>query len=196
MIRINLLPVKAAQRKEKLRSQMVAAAATLVLTGAGCAVAYATLLGSIKARQQEIAAKEAEISQLQKAIGEVGEVKKLQAELRGKLDVLAQLKSARSGPVRLLDELSRALPEKVWLTSFKEAGGNISISGVGMNEETVAQFLRNLEASPFYRQVELTVVEQMTQEGQKLHKFDITCQAESATPPGAPADKSAPADKR
>jgi type IV pilus assembly protein PilN len=189
MIRINLLPVKAAQKKERLRGQMIVAASSLVATGVACGVVYAALLGNIRSQQAEIADKEAEISRLKKDIGEVGHFKNLQKELQGKLDVLAQLKAARSGPVKLIDELSRALPEKVWLTSFKESGGSISISGVGLNEEVVAEFLRNLEISPQYKQVELSVVEQMTQDGQKLHKFDITSQAESAPSPALVADK-------
>jgi type IV pilus assembly protein PilN len=98
--------------------------------------------------------------------------------LQGKLDVLAKLKENKAGPVHLLDELSKAVPEKLWLTSLKESAGSISIGGIGLNEETVAQFLGSLEASPYIRNVELTVVEQVTQGNIKLHKFDLTCKSE------------------
>jgi type IV pilus assembly protein PilN len=178
MIRINLLPAKAARKKEQLLGQLILLVIGIVLTFVVCIGAYGILLGKVSAEKDLIAAKEAEISKLKKALGEVAQFKKLQAELRGKLDVLDQLKDGKTGPVHLLDKLITALPEKVWLTSFKENAGSISISGFGMNEESVAQFLRDLEASPNYQGVELQVIEQVLQGGAKVHKFDITCRAD------------------
>lgn len=186
MIRINLLPAKAAQKKEMLVGQMVVVVICLAVVLFGCFGVYYLLAGKVEAEKAEIAKKEREISRLTKAIGEVGRFKKMQEELQGKLDVLEKLKAGQTGPVHLLDELSRTVPERLWITSFKEAGGNISMNGVGFNEETVAGFLRDLENSPYYENVELKVIEQTSQGGLKLQRFDITCRAE--TPPeDAPA---------
>jgi type IV pilus assembly protein PilN len=196
MIRINLLPIRAVQRKERLRGQVIVLALFLILVSAGCAAAYASIVSKLEAENQGIARTQDELNQLRKDLGEVAQYKKLQGELQGKLDVLAQLKSARSGPVRLLDDLSNALPERLWLTSYKETGGSISISGVGLNEKTVAEFLRDLEASPSYRNVELRVIEQITQGDQRLHKFDLTCRAVApSSPPQAPTPARNPANK-
>ncbi|BCR04680.1 type IV pilus assembly protein PilN [Desulfuromonas versatilis] len=184
MIRINLLPVRAAQKKEQLKGQLVILTLALIAVAVGCGGVYASLAGRVNDEKAAIAQKEAEINQLRKAIGEVAHFKKLQAELRGKLDVLDQLKAGKSGPVHLLDELSSALPDKLWILSFKESGGAVSLTGVGLNEETVAQFLRNLEASPYYQKVELQVVEQMVQSGLKMQKFNVNCRVEA--PPKAP----------
>ena len=179
MIRINLLPVKAAQKKEKLRGQLIVLLLCVVIAAAGCAAVYMSLLTKVAAAKEENARKEAEINRLKKEIGEVGRFKKLREELQGKLDVLDKLKEGQSGPVHLLDELSKAVPDKLWVTSFKESAGAVSISGVGLNEETVAQFLRDLEASPYYQNVELQVVEQISEGGLKLQKFDVACRAEA-----------------
>lgn len=181
MIRINLLPVKAVQKKEMLRGQLVILLVSVILVLVGCAGIYASLLGKISTEKEEIAKKEDEIASLRKAIGEVGRFKKMQKELQGKLDVLEKLKEGQTGPVHLLDELSRSLPEKLWIVSFKESAGNISLQGIGLNETTVAQFLQNLEASPYYTGVELRVIEQSKVSERKLHKFDVTCRTE--TPP-------------
>ncbi len=183
MIRINLLPVKAVQRKEKLRGQLVVLGLSLVLAGAGCAAAYASIVSKIEAENEAIDRTQNELNQLRRTLGEVAQYKKLQGEVEAKLGVLAQLKEARSGPVKLLDELSNALPERLWLTSFRETGGNVTMSGIGLNEKTVAEFLRNLEASPYYRNVELRVIEQITQGDQRLHKFDLTCRVAGAPAP-------------
>ncbi len=185
MIRINLLPVRAAQKKEQLRGQLVVFALCLIGVTVACAGFYMSLSGKVSAEQESISQKEAEIQRLRKAIGEVAHFKKLQQELRGKLDVLDKLKEGKSGPVHLLDELSRVLPEKLWITSFRESGGSIDLEGVGLNEETVARFLRDLEASPYYKNVELRVVEQVLQGDLKLQKFSLNSRVE--TPPKQPS---------
>ncbi len=109
----------------------------------------------------------------------MAEFKKKKEELVGKLDILGQLKQAKSGPVYLLDQLSQALSEKLWITAFKESGGTITLSGVGLNEEMVAQFLKNLESSPNYKNVELQVIEQATQAGVRVNKFNVVAKVET-----------------
>jgi len=178
MIRINLLPVKAAQKKEKLKGQLFAALAAVVVTLVLCALAYMQLLSWVQNAKDSVEQKKNEIVQLNKTIGEVDAFKKRQAELQGKLDVLDKLDKSRRGPVMVLDELYKALPEKLWLESFKESGGKITLAGFATNEETVAVFMRNLEVSSQFEQVVLGGVQQMDKEGVKLHKFDLTCQVE------------------
>jgi len=179
MIRINLLPVRAAQKKEKLRGQLAILILCLILTVAACGGAYSMLSMKVTAVKKDISRTQNEINRLKKTLGEVSQFKKRQADLRGKLEVLEKIKAERSGPVRLLDELSRAIPKEVWIDSFKERGGNISISGQGLNEASVASFMRSLETSPYYQGVELSVIEQVSAGGRKLQKFSLTCRTES-----------------
>lgn len=182
MIRINLLPVKAAQKKEKLKGQLFVLVLVLILTGALCGFAYMYQLNRIQAAQAEIDQKRFEISKLMKTIGEVNQFKKRQQELRAKLDVLEQLEEARSGPVHVLDELYKALPEKLWLTSFSESGGNARIEGVGLNEETVAMFMRNLDNSEYFSNVELQVTQQSVQDGNKFQRFSLVAKTRTKKP--------------
>ena len=174
MIRINLLPVKAAQKKEKIKSQMSVVVLALIVTFGLCAAAYMHILGRVDDMQARIDQKKGEVSQLMVVIKEVQNFEKRQKDLRAKLDILDQLKSARVGPVHLFDELYKTMPDKLWLTSFKEGGGVASISGIGVNEETVALFLKNLEASAYYEGVELKVTRQAVQDQIKFQQFDLT----------------------
>jgi type IV pilus assembly protein PilN len=175
MIRINLLPVKAAQKKEKLKGQLFVALATLLVTVALCALAYLQLLNWVEEAKEGVENKKLEISKLMKTIGEVNQFKKRQDDLRAKLDILDKLEKSRSGPVLLLDELYKAMPDKVWLDSFKENQGKASISGVGINEETVALFMGNLEKSDKFANVTLKVMQQVVKDGVKFHRFDLEC---------------------
>jgi type IV pilus assembly protein PilN len=174
MIRINLLPVRVAQKRAKSQRQLLVAGLVLGLTILACGGLYLSLVARVAREKAEIAEIQTELNSLRKAIGEVAQFKKLQAELQSKLDVLEDLKRKKTGPVHLLDELSRVLPDKLWLTSFTEKGGQMTIKGVGLNENIVATFIRDLESSPYYQKVDLTVTRQVVQEGIKLHEFEIT----------------------
>jgi type IV pilus assembly protein PilN len=183
MIRINLLPVRAAQKMEMLKGQLVIFVLSLVLVVAVCAGIYVNQIMRIDAVKEDIRNNQDESMRLKKTIGEVSQFKKKQVELRGKLDVLDKIKQGRSGPVHLMDELSAAIPDKVWIDSFKESDGNITINGGGLNEEVVAEFLRNLESSNYYQNVELQVIQQDTRGPLKSQKFSLSCRVEA--PPAA-----------
>jgi type IV pilus assembly protein PilN len=192
MIRINLLPVKAAQKKEKLKGQMLVVALTVLVAGALCGLVFMHFQGEIETVEEEISQKQQEIDSLKKTIGKVNAFKKKKKELSAKLDILEKLKANRSGPVHLLDELYKAMPEKLWLTNFTEKGGAAKIVGVGVNEETVALFMRNLEDSKYYGGVRLKQTQQVVQKakgassGIKFHKFELSAKI---TKPKAKAAK-------
>jgi len=197
MIRINLLPVKAARKKQRLQGQLTIAAATLLGTLALCALAYLQLNSWLETAREEVDSKRQEITRLNKVIGEVNEYKKRQDDLRGKLDILEKLEKSRRGPVLVLDELYKAMPDKVWLESFKETGGKASLAGFSVNEETVALFMRNLEASGQFANVTLKVMQQVARDGVRFHKFDLDCTLEGQPqidfePPAAKAAKGKP----
>jgi type IV pilus assembly protein PilN len=94
-------------------------------------------------------------------------------ELREKLRVIAQLEAKKVGPVRILADLSTATPEKLWLTEFADTNGTLKLTGLGVDEQTVADFLRRLGALPFLQNVDLDETSQVDQEGAKLKKFVI-----------------------
>ena len=181
MIRINLLPVRAAQKKEKLRSQISILFLCLVLVSAGCGALYVQQMLANDGMTEEIAAIEKQNRDLKKQLGEVADFDKKNEELEKKLNILNSLQAGKTGPVRLLDELITAMPQKVWLTQFTDAGGAIKLAGFGDSENTVAKFMSNLEKSPNYKNVELNVTEQSAVGGIKMQKFALSCQAE--TPP-------------
>ena len=178
MIHINLLPVRAAQKKERMISQLVVLGVVLTVVIAGCFLLQSLLGGKIDDQRAQISLAQDELNALNRKIGEVNKVKNMQKELQGKLDILAELKAKKTGPVRILDELSRAIPDNVWISSFREAGGQVSIAGQGTTEEVVAEFLRSLEDSDYFKGVELAVIEQQGGAQGQLQSFSLTCQTD------------------
>lgn len=175
MIRINLLPVRAAQKKEKIRSQMSILILSLLAISVACGAEYFRMMSKIDDKKTEISSVEKQVNQLRKKIGEVSRYKKLQADLKKKLEILQVLKDGRSGPVHLLDELNKALPDKVWMTDYSVAGGAVKIDGMAINENAIASFMEKLGDSPYYDAVELKGISQLVKNKIKLQKFTLTC---------------------
>ncbi len=72
--------------------------------------------------------------------------------LRHKIEVINELKRNQIGPVRIMDEVSRALPELVWLTKLSLKGTSLTLNGTAMDENPVANYYSNLDASPFFEE--------------------------------------------
>ncbi|KAF0219010.1 MAG: type IV pilus assembly protein [Geobacteraceae bacterium] len=175
MIKINLLPVRAVKKKETAKQQISILLISVVGVLAIALAIYSVTLAKISAAKDEIARSEQEIQRLKTKIGEINNIKKLQAEVKKKLDVLNQLRKEKTGPASRLAKLSDAVPDKLWLTKYAETGGNVSIAGVAPNEDLIADFMRNLHASGEFINVELMVSEQTVIGGEKLKKFEVTC---------------------
>lgn len=162
-----------------MREQVIVMIACAIFVAIGCAAAYTTILAKISQKNDAISEQTKIVEQLTKQIGEVEKVKKLQGELQAKLDILGTLKANKTGPAHMLDELSAATPERLWIESFDNVAGTVNLSGMGVNEEVVATFLQQLESSPYYVNVELQSLEQTTIAGNKLHHFKIVAKDES-----------------
>jgi type IV pilus assembly protein PilN len=83
-------------------------------------------------------------------IKKVEELEARREALRHKINVINELKRNQQGPVRILDEVSRALPELVWLTKLELKGTSVGVNGNAMDENAVANYISNLDASPFF----------------------------------------------
>jgi len=182
MIKINLLPLRASKKKETIRQQV----SILVLSVIGVLViglsVYALLLNKINTTKAQIASSETELQSLKAKIGAIDNIKKLQEDVKKKLDVLNKLRREKSGPASRLAALSDAVPEKLWLTRYAESGGNVSVSGVAVNEELIALFMRNLQASGAFANVDLQVSEQTDLSGMKAKRFDLVFQIKEQAP--------------
>ena len=175
MIKINLLLARGAKKKESIKQQIAILVIVLVVSVAVMGGIYLFLLGMIKSTKTEITQTETEIQQLKAKIGQIENLKKLEEEVRKKLDVLNQLRLGKTGPVKRLAALSDTVPDRLWLTRYNESGDSIAISGIAYTEELIADFMRNLEASRQFFQVELQVSEQVEVSGVKAKRFDLSC---------------------
>lgn len=182
MIRINLLPYRASKKKETATQQIMIMSVVILVALAVVGAVYYVTLNKISTAKQEITKSEEELASLKKKIGEIDKLKKLQAEVQKKLDTLNQLRKGKTGPAIRLARMSDIVPEKMWLTRYHESGLQVSVSGLAYNEELIAEFMRSIQASQEFGDVELLVSEQQEISGVKLKKFELTCNIKVSKP--------------
>ncbi len=183
MIKINLVsetPAAAPKRKRKVPAISLGAKQgdiiLLVVLVIGLAVTGARWYMLTSARddlRQTERERRAERDELKPFIEKVEELERKRDTLKHRIEVIQQLKENQRGPVRILDEVSRALPELVWLERLQLKGDVLTISGRAMDENAVANYIANLDASPFFR-VEPTLND-MTRGAQDTFGFSLTC---------------------
>jgi type IV pilus assembly protein PilN len=153
MIKINLLPVRAAKKREFGRQQIVLFALLLVLAAIGNYFVYDRFQSELKSLDKQIDSTRKEIAQLEKTIGEVKSIKEDKKALEDKLKILDTLKKGRTGPVKVLDELAQLVPQKVWLVDFTEQNGGVAMVGQAASYEELSNFSKKLKASVHFTDI-------------------------------------------
>lgn len=160
MIKINLLPVRAAKKREFGRQQVVLFLLLLVLAGIGNWIWYNKVDSELTALNQRIAQTRAEIAQLEKTIGEVKSIKDDKKALEDKLKILDTLKKGRTGPVKVMDELATIIPQKVWISDYSEQGGNVTMNGSAASYEDLSAFSKKLKGSVHFTNITIKTAKQ------------------------------------
>jgi type IV pilus assembly protein PilN len=116
--------------------------------------------------------KRIERDELKPYIEKVEELEAKRDQLRHKINVINQLKQNQRGPVRIMDEVSRGLPDLVWLTKMQLKGNSLTITGQAMDENAVANYISNLDASPFFQEPKLR---RMSRAREDTFSFNLSC---------------------
>jgi type IV pilus assembly protein PilN len=145
MIKINLLPVRAARKRENIKQQLITFVGLIALTVVGLYFWYHSASSTINDKNNEIKEIREEISRLDREIGDIDKFKGLETELTTKLEIIDNLLKNKTGPVRVMDRLSRIIPRKVWLLKWEEKGGNVILEGEALNNKDVGDFMEALE---------------------------------------------------
>ncbi len=181
MIRVNLLPVREARRKAGLRQQGTLLAGAL---GIGCAVAlvmHLTIETQLSSVRHRIASTEKELRNLETTLGDVERFRQQKQEIERKLAVIAQLEASRAGPVRVMDEIASHILEKMWLTNLSLNDGAVELTGYGLDNESIAEFMTRLENSPHLGSIELLESKLELVSGLKVNRFKIKAKGLAAT---------------
>lgn len=171
MIRINLLPYREAAKKAK-RQQFFATAGLVAILGALIVFFGFTLIeGYISSQESKNEFLKKEIAALDKQIEEIKRLKEQTAALLARKQIIESLQRDRSDTVYLLMELTRQIPEGIYLKSVKQDGLKINLTGYAQSNARVSTLLRNIDNSPWLERPQLIEIRATTVANRRLNEF-------------------------
>jgi type IV pilus assembly protein PilN len=194
MIRINLLTVERTKAKKPRvlisPAHRVTIAASLILIATVLGIGWWFLSLSQRSAQldRDITRAEAETVQLRSVLQQVQKFESRKAQLTQRVSLIEQLRRGQSAPVHVLDEISKSLPERVWLTELKQIGGDFTLSGFSASLPSLSDFVANLEATKWFKKpVEILDSQVQTDKTSgELVKFAIKATLNDPSAPATP----------
>ena len=159
MPRINLLPWRDEERKERKLKFLVALGGAAVGACLVAFVGYLMLDSMVSAQDARNAKLKDEIAELDKQIEKINSLEADKARFIARMDVIEKLQRSRPEIVHVFDEIARQLPDGVYLTAISQNGQRLKFEGVAQSSTRVSAFMRNIDGSSYLKNPELEIVE-------------------------------------
>jgi len=176
MARINLLPWREAQRKERQRQFAVIAGGAVIIMIGIWALAHIHFVGKIENQVARNDFLKGEISKLDKKIKKIKELEKEKANLLARMQIIQQLQRRRPEIVHVFDELVTTIPDGVNLTSIKNSGSSITLDGIAQSNARVSSYMRNIESSKWLGDPKLSVIQTNDKRNERTNTFTLIAQ--------------------
>ena len=173
MPRINLLPWRAARRKELQQEFIMRLAFSLIMAAVVIGGVHYYISEETAYQNDLNGMLEKEIAETKHKIDEVESLKKKIKSLRARMDIVQRLQIDRPDMVHLFDEIPRLLPDGVYLTSLKQKDQSIILEGVAQSNAQVSNFLTRINASKWLTSPTLEVIQTVVQDHDSVSKFTI-----------------------
>jgi type IV pilus assembly protein PilN len=189
LIHINLIPEVQVAGTRRFNASRTAIGIIFALAASFSLMTVTSIVQGVRIRavRADTESLQEEARQLQPLIQRIDQLTRERQAVRQRLDVIEDLDQNRFERVRLADEMSRRLPEQVWLTSFTESQGSIVITGITFSNLSVAEFISRLERSVLYTDVDLVVSRRGNVDEHEVINFTITARQQDAATTTNPA---------
>ena len=176
MIRINLLPFRAARKKENIRRQVSIFVLSLVFLLIIFSYYNFSLNNKVDSLNARIKQSKAELEKYDKINAEIAQIKKKLDNLNKKMAVMKTLEADRFEPTRLLEIMTQVVvAQRMWFTKLESAGDTVKIQGIALDNKTVADFMVRLEDCGLFKDVDLKTLRRQKGQSVNLKGFAITC---------------------
>jgi type IV pilus assembly protein PilN len=189
MPRINLLPWRDEERKERKLKFLVALGGAAVGAFLVAFVGYLMMDSMVSAQDARNARLKDEISELDKQIEKINSLEADKARFIARMDVIEKLQRSRPEIVHVFDEIAKQLPDGVYLTDITQTGQRFRFEGVAQSSTRVSAFMRNIDGSSYLKNPELDIVETKKNEASGARFVLFAEQAGGAEEPEAAAKK-------
>ena len=180
MIKINLLPQDEQKKTAPVGMLPILVGLGVVMVLAAMGYGWWWLSGEVDGVRSEITRTQAELKRVEDITKLVDKLQKDKKLVEDKLKTIQTLVAAQSGPVHLMDAVSRSLPNEVWLTALNRTGKKLDISGIAFSNFHVATFMTSLaSAKDLIGTVDLVVAEKAVVEQVPVERFSITMEVKA-----------------
>jgi type IV pilus assembly protein PilN len=159
MPRINLLPWRDEERKERKLAFFVAIGGATVAAAVMAGAAYVMLNSMIDSQIQRNERLRTEIRLLDKQIEEINNLESAKQKFIARMEIIEKLQRSRPEIVHLFDEVVKQLPEGVYLTALKQQEKRLRFDGIAQSSTRVSAFMRNIDGSEWMRNPDLEIVQ-------------------------------------
>jgi type IV pilus assembly protein PilN len=159
MPRINLLPWRDEERKERKLKFLVALGGAAVAAFLTAFVGYLLMDSMVSAQQARNDKLNDEIAELDKQIEKINSLEADKARFIARMEVIEKLQRSRPEIVHIFDEITKQIPDGVYLTAITQTGARLKFEGVAQSSTRVSAFMRNIDASSYLKDPDLEVVE-------------------------------------
>lgn len=185
MPRINLLPWREEQRKQRRTQFFAALGAAVVVAGIILLISNLTFNAIIDHQGDRNDLLKAEIAELDKRIEEIITLEQQKERMLARMEIIEELQRSRPGIVHVFDELVRTLPDGVYLTAVNQIGSQLEIIGVAESNTRVSALMRNIDKSDWLSDPDLEVVEVKSgRRGEGTRASEFTVFARQVSQPG------------
>lgn len=174
MIRINLLPFKRKKKAKPLPTVVVSATFIGLLLTIALLYLFFYFDSKLKSTEAQFEANKQRVADLKKRIKEVDDYEKLNKTFEERNKLIEQLRKNQNIPVMILDEVSRNLPNGVWLQSMAVGGDAVNVEGYAFSNSEVVAYVDSLKNSRKFSDVYLQETKQMEIEKIPLYQFKLT----------------------
>ena len=173
MAHINLLPWRIERRKQREREFFVQLGAAFV-AALLCVGVWATVMNMrIDNQTNRNNYLQGEIKQLDERIAKIKDLEKVRERLLARKQIIEQLQANRSQMVHLFDELVKTIPASARLGGLKQSGDSMTLEGVAQSNASVADYMRNIEASPWMGHADLRKTENTHGDSRMPYTFGL-----------------------
>lgn len=174
MTRINLLPWRLELRQEQKKAFGMLLVLIMVLAGAMVGLIHIQMVTEIDYQMSRNKYLRDEITKLDKQIAEISELRKVRRSLLERMEVIQDLQRSRPSIVHLFTEIVSTVPNGVYLQTLNQTGSKLVMTGEAESNARVSTYMRNLDASEWLEEPNLTIIEVEDIKVNRISAFTLT----------------------
>jgi len=173
MIRINLIPYRVARRQQQITQHVSVFFAVVILAVLLALAAHTLSSMELSELKEQTLSLQKQNAALKQKIGKLHNLGSLRSDVERKLQIVDRLQEGRFHSLKTLHEIARVIPENVWINSVSNNDADVTLTGLAESNKAVASFMRKLDKSALFNNVQLMVISRVVVEGLPVRSFNL-----------------------